>query len=165
MDFVTAEEKADLERKLQDLVDNRPAISQRIAEARALGDLKENGDYHAAKEEQGIQEAEIKRLTDRLSRVSVVDDAHKGMGIVFVGATVRIQEVEEDDKKKGAWKPVDDPETVRLVGEATGNMTGDVFEATLNSPFGEALLKARVGDVVSVRGPRGMKKFEVKEIV
>ncbi len=154
MEMVTADEKALLKAKLDALLDNRPKISARIAEARELGDLKENAEYHSAREEQGMQEAEIRRLTEKLSHVQVVDDSHKSSGVVFVGATVRIQEVGSDEI-----------ETFRLVGEATGSMTSGVVEATLNSPFGAALEKARVGDVISVRGPRGVKKFEIKEIV
>ena len=163
MEMVTKEEKQLLEKRLADLIANRPVISKRIAEARELGDLKENGDYHAAREEQGIQEAEIRRLSDRLASVSVVDEKHKSTGVVFVGATVRIVEVRVEDD--GAHVEVDEVETFRLVGEATGGHAADIVEATVNSPFGEALLKARIGEVVAVRGPRGMKKFLIKEIL
>lgn len=157
MEMVTKEEKEALQARLQKLYENRPQISNRIKEARELGDLRENAEYHAAREEQGYQEAEIRRLEDRLAHLQIVDDGHKSSGVVFVGATVRIQEVGSDEL-----------ETVRLVGEATGSAapaTSDVIEATVNSPFGEALLKARVGETIAVRGPRGMKKFLIKEIV
>ncbi len=154
MEMVTALELATLKAKLDTLLDNRPRISSRIAEARELGDLKENAEYHSAREEQGMQEAEIRRLTEKLSHIQVIDDSHKSSGVVFVGATVRIQEVGTDEV-----------ETFRLVGEATGSMTSEVVEATLNSPFGAALEKTRVGDIISVRGPRGIKKFEIKEIL
>jgi len=163
MEMVTKEEKQLLEKRLADLIANRPVISKRIAEARELGDLKENGDYHAAREEQGIQEAEIRRLSDRLASISVVDEKHKSTGVVFVGATVRIVEVRVEDD--GSHVEIDEVETFRLVGEATGAHDADVVEATVNSPFGEALLKARIGEVVAVRGPRGMKKFLIKEIL
>lgn len=153
MEMVTREEKEALQAKLETLVANRPVISKRIAEARELGDLKENGDYHAAREQQGFEEAEIRRLEQRLATVQVVDDSQKSLGVVFVGAVVKIREVGSDDE-----------ELVRLVGEATG-AAADYFEATLNSPFGEALLKARVGETVAVRGPRGLKQFEILEII
>jgi transcription elongation factor GreA len=153
MEMVTREEKGALEAKLAALVDNRPMISKRIAEARELGDLKENGDYHAAREQQGFEEAEIRRLEQRLATVQVVDENQKSTGVVFVGAIVKIREVGGDED-----------ELVRLVGEATGAPAGDYFEATVNSPFGEALLKARIGETVSVRGPRGVKQFEIIEI-
>lgn len=153
MELVTKQEKEGLEARLAALVDNRGVISVRIAEARALGDLKENGDYHAAREQQGLEEAEIRRLEQRISVLQVVDEHHKSTGVVFVGALVKIVEVGTDEE-----------ELVKLVGEATG-AAAEHFEATLNSPFGEALLKARVGEVVAVRGPRGMKRFEIKEIL
>lgn len=153
MEMVTREEKEALQARLQQLIANRPVISRRIAEARELGDLKENGDYHAAREQQGFEEAEIRRLEQRLASVQVVDDSQKSLGVVFVGAVVKIREVGTDEE-----------ELVRLVGEATG-AASEYFEATVNSPFGEALLKARVGEVVNVRGPRGVKRFEILEIV
>lgn len=154
MEFITPDEKQLLEHRLNLLVANRPVISQRIAEARALGDLKENGDYHAAREEQGMQEAEIQRLQDRLAKATVIDPSMQVEGVVFVGATVRIVEVGTDDE-----------EIVRLVGEATASITAEIFEATLGSPFGEALHKARVGEEITVRGPRGDKRFRVLEIL
>lgn len=154
MEMLTKQEKEALEARLAQLIENRPLISRRIAEARELGDLKENGDYHAAREEQGMQEAEIRRLEQRLASCQVVDDTHKSAGVVFVGATVRIRE-----------EGTEEFEVVRLVGESSGDVSGDYFEATVASPFGEALLKARVGEVIAVRGPRGIKRFEIVEIV
>ena len=157
MEMVTREEKQQLEQRLAELIANRPVLSNRIAEARALGDLKENADYHAAREEQGMQEAEIRRLEERLARVSIIDEsAHKDTGVVFLGATVRMREVGDDEV-----------ELFRLVGESTGPaaLSADYVEVTLNSPMGEAMLKARVGETISVRTPRGVKKFEVLEIV
>lgn len=154
MEMVTKAEKEALEAKLAALIDNRPLISKRIAEARELGDLRENAEYHAAREEQGYQEAEIKRLEQRLAHLQVMDESHKSTGVVFLGATVKIVEVGTDDE-----------ELVKLVGEASGAASADYIEATVSSPFGDALLKARVGEVISVRGPRGIKKFEIKEIL
>jgi transcription elongation factor GreA len=118
-----------------------------------MGDLKENGDYHAAREQQGMEEAEIRRLQERLAAVSVVDESTKETGIVFLGATVKMRE-------KGSKED----ELFRLVGEAT-NASDDVFEVTTNSPMGEALMKARVGETIAVRTPRGTKHFEILEIV
>ncbi len=155
MEMVTKAERELIEARLAGLVANRPVITQRIAEARALGDLKENGDYHAAREQQGIEEAEIRRLEERLSNCSVVDDSHRSSGIVFIGATVRMTEV-------GARF---DAELFRLVGEASGTFSEEVTEVTATSPMGEALMKARVGEVIAVRSPRGIKKFKILEIV
>jgi transcription elongation factor GreA len=164
MEMLTREEIDGLKARLSALVDNRPNITQRIKEARELGDLKENADYHAAKEEQGMQEAEIARLEKRLAQAQEVDDYHKDSGVVFIGTTVRIVEVRVDDD--GAKRTqIGDSELFRLVGESSGKAGGEVTEATVSSPFGEALFKARIGEVISVRGPRGIKRFEIKEIL
>lgn len=156
MEMMTQEEKQSIEARLKFLVDNRKSITVRIAEAREQGDLSENADYHAAREEQGLQEAEIRRLTDRLLHISVIDDAAaKSAGVVFVGAKVKIREVGTDED-----------ELVKLVGDSTsGGGGGEYLEVTGSSPMGEALIKARVGEVIAVRGPRGLKKFEIIEII
>lgn len=156
MELITRKEKEQLEARLAELIENRSVISERIAEARAMGDLKENADYHAAREEQGMQEAEIRRIEHRLASAGVIDDdsAHKSAGVVFLGATVRLREEGSEEL-----------EDFRLVGEASGADTGDVVEVTASSPMGEALMKARVGEVVSVRTPRGNLRFEVVEIL
>ena len=154
MEMVTKAEKEAIEKRLAELLANRPAVSQRIAEARALGDLKENGDYHAAREQQGMEEAEIRRLQERIASVSVVDASAKETGIVFLGATVKMREQGSDED-----------ELFRLVGEATANPSDDVFEVTANSPMGEALMKARVGETIAVKTPRGTKRFAILEIV
>lgn len=155
MEMVTKAEREQIEARLASLIANRPVISTRIAEARALGDLKENGDYHAAREQQGMEEAEIRRLEMRLADVSIVDDSHRSSGIVFIGATVKMKE--EGTRFEA--------ELFRLVGEASGTVSEEITEVTANSPMGEALMKARVGEVVAVRSPRGIKKFKILEIV
>lgn len=154
MDIITQDERQKIKSRLDDLVNNRPVITQRIAEARELGDLKENAEYHAAREQQGLEEAEIRRLEERLASAQVVDDTRTADGVVFIGSTVRIREVGEDEI-----------ETYRLVGEMTDNDTGDVIEVTASSPFGEALMKSRVGETVRVNAPRGVKRFEIVEIL
>jgi transcription elongation factor GreA len=153
MDVITATEKEKLQERLDALLANRSVISERIAEARALGDLKENAEYHAAREQQGMEEAEIKRLEERLSSAHVVDESKTAEGVVFIGSTVKLRE--EDD---------DEIETYRLVGEASGSDDPDIIEVTATSPMGEALMKARVGEVVRVNAPRGVKCFEVIEV-
>ncbi len=154
MEFITAEEKAQLERRLEELKSRRPAISNRIAEARAQGDLKENADYHAARDEQGLNEAEIRRLEQRLKTAKVADDIEVPQDMVFLGAVVRLRDA--DNSAEDLYK---------LVGEASGNFDGDEIEVTAQSPMGEALMKARVGETVKVDLPRGTKRFEVVEIL
>lgn len=155
MEMLTHSEKQRVEARLAALKANRPVISQRIAEARALGDLKENGDYHAAREQQGLEEAEIRRIEDRLSRAHIVEDgAGKGGDVVVLGSTVKIKDVE-----KGRT------DMVKLVGEMSTDPPEEYDEVTVTSPMGEALLKARVGETIRVNAPRGVKRFQIVEIV
>lgn len=155
MELVTKAEKQSIEARLAALIANRPNISLKIAEARALGDLRENGDYHAAREQQGMEEAEIRRLQERISNMSVIDEAMSKAteGLVFVGSIVRLRDLANDDE-----------DNYRLVGEATNNPTLDYVEVTANSPMGEALMKSRVGDTIRVNAPRGMKQFLIVEV-
>ena len=154
MEFITAEEKKQIEARLETLKAQRPILSQRIAEARALGDLKENADYHAAREDQGINEAEIRRLEERLRSASVADANDLPKDVVFLGAVVRLRDTSNDSD-----------DLYKIVGEASGRFDGDEIEVTASSPMGEALMKARVGEVVKVDLPRGTKRFEVVEIL
>ncbi len=154
MDVITAGDKQRLNDRLNELFAHRSVITERIAEARALGDLKENAEYHAAREQQGLEEAEIRRIEIRLSTAQVVSEDQQADGVVFIGSTVQLKEVGDDEI-----------ETYRLVGESTGDDNDDVIEVTTTSPMGEALMKARVGETVRVRAPRGVKVFEIIAIV
>lgn len=155
MDVITADEKVKIKARFDWLTANRPVISERIAEARALGDLKENAEYHAAREQQGMEEAEIRRLEERLATAQVVDTTKLADGVVFIGSTVKLREEGDDEI-----------EIYRLVGESTDDDgDDDIIEVTATSPMGEALMKARVGEVVRVNAPRGVKRFEILEII
>ncbi len=154
MDFITPAEKAQLETRLKELHAKRPEIIKRIAEARELGDLKENAEYHAAREDQGLNEADIKRLEARLASATVLESGSVPDDVVFVGATVKLRDMSDGEE-----------ELFRLVGESSGNPGGDIIEVTATSPMGEALMKARVGEEVKVDAPRGMLRFQVVEIL
>lgn len=159
MDYMTAEEREKIKARLNELIANRPKITERIAEARALGDLKENAEYHSARELQGMEEAEIRRLEDRLENAKVVnDDLAKDAQVAFLGSMVKIREVGENG-------PVGEPEMVKLVGEFSEDPPDDYDEVTANSPMGTSLMKARVGETVRVDAPRGTKRFEILEIL
>lgn len=154
MDILTQEEHDRLKLKLDDLISKRPVITKRIEEARALGDLKENAEYHAAREDQGVNEAEIRRLETKLAEARVVDADAVPDDMVFIGATVKLKDIKWGDE-----------ELFRLVGEATGDTSADITEVTATSPMGEALMKARVGETVRVDAPKGEIQFEVIEIL
>jgi len=109
-------------------------------------------------DEQGLNEAEVRRLEERLKSAKVVNEDDVPDDIVFVGATVRLAEVDEDGDEV-------DQDTYRLVGESSGNFDLDVIEVTGNSPMGEALMKARLGETVKVDLPKGTKRFKVLEIL
>ena len=154
MDFITQEEKDRIEAKLKELVDRRPEVIARIAEARAHGDLKENAEYHAAREDQGMDEAEIRRLTERLKSAQVTDDMDVPEDMVFLGATVKLRDTGSGDE-----------DLYKLVGEASGNFDSDEIEVTVSSPLGDALLKSRVGETIKADLPRGTKHFEILELL
>ena len=154
MEFITHEEKQQLEAKLNERKARRAQLSHRIAEARAHGDLSENAEYHAAREDQGLNEAEIRRLEQRLKNAKVADADRVPDDMVFVGSVVRLRDTDNGDE-----------DLYKIVGETTGNFDADEIEVTASSPMGQALMKARVGEVVKVDLPRGTRRYEVIEIL
>lgn len=154
MQYITADDKTRLEDELSQRIDMRKTLSDRIGKARELGDLKENGEYHAAREDQGLNEAKIRELEAKLATAVVADTETLPDGMVFIGATVKLREVDSGDE-----------EVFHLVGEATGKLDSEYIEVTSTSPMGVALMKATVGEVVRVDLPRGEKHFEIVEIL
>lgn len=154
MEFITAADKEKIESRLKELKDRRVELTARIAEARAQGDLKENAEYHAARDEQGMEEAEIRRLEERLRTAQVAEDVEVPEDMVFLGAVVKLKDLDDNDE-----------DLYKLVGEASGSFDSDEIEVTASSPMGEALLRSRVGETVRVDLPRGTKRFEILEIL
>lgn len=153
MNLLTKEEKARLDEELKGLIARRPVIANDIAEAREKGDLKENADYHAARNELALLEARIKDLETRLKSSSVIDLSDVPEGMVFLGSTVKVKDVANGDE-----------ELFRIVGEL-GDLDSDVLEVSANSPLGEALLRARVGETVRVNLPRGERRYEILQLM
>ena len=155
MQFVSADEKAALERKRQELYNLKIDVQERIRRAASLGDLSENAEYHFAKEENRQVERELAELEMKLRHVSVVGTENIPADMVFIGHTVKILDLDDDSET-----------LVRLVGEASKPAPGsDVTDVSANSPMGEALMKSRVGDTVKVKAPRGTMEFKVLEIL
>jgi transcription elongation factor GreA len=155
MEMLTPDERDQIETRVKALRENRQNISERIAEARALGDLKENAEYHAAREQQGLEEAEIRRLEDRLANAQIVNtDLARSTGQVFLGTTVKLRDEESGEE-----------ELYRLVGDASPNLDSDIIEVTVTSPMGEALFKATQGETIRVRTRRGLKAFVIVELL
>ncbi len=153
MDYITPDEKAKLEEQLAELIAMRKVLSERIGTARALGDLKENADYHAAKEDQGLNEAKIRQIEKRLATAIVADGESMPEDIVFLGATVKLRDINSNQE-----------ELYRLVGEASGNFDAEYIEVTPTSPMGMALIKSRLGEIVRVDTRRGERRYEIIEI-
>ncbi|MFM9169004.1 MAG: transcription elongation factor GreA [Phycisphaerales bacterium] len=153
MELISPADRTRMEQQLRDRSAQRPVISARIADARANGDLKENADYHAAREEQGLVEAKIRELEQRLRSAQVAGDSSVPKDMVFLGAVVRLKDVATGKSQ-----------TYKLVGNMTDEDT-DHIEVTSSSPLGIALMKARVGETVRADLPRGEKRFEIVEIL
>ncbi|WP_292286428.1 transcription elongation factor GreA [Marivita sp.] len=142
---------AALETELKTLKsEERPAIIQAIAEARELGDLKENAEYHSAREKQGFIEGRIKELEGVLSLVEVIDPT-KLSGPIKFGATVTL--VDEDTDEEKTWQ---------IVGEHEANIEKGLLN--IKSPIARALISKEEGDSVEVRTPGGDKSYEVLKI-
>ncbi len=153
--MITQQEKVKLEEDLKALVNRRPVISKAIAEAREKGDLKENADYHAARDEYALNESRIKNMEERLRNVMVVDTSSVPEDMVFLGSTVKLKDLNTDDI-----------ETVRIVGQVGKmDMESEIMEVSASSPLGEALMRARVGETVNVNVPRGSLKYKILELV
>lgn len=152
MNYMTQEDKERLEKQLKVLVDRRVELSDRIGRARELGDLKENAEYHAAKEDQGHDERKIRDLEAKLADAVVVDSENLPEGLVFIGSTVILRDVDSGDE-----------DLYKLVGELTGSIDVDYIEVTPQSPMGMALFKAEIGTKIRVDLPRGKKHFEILE--
>lgn len=129
----------------------RPRIIQAISEARAHGDLSENAEYHSAKEAQGLNEATIAELEDKLSRADVIDVTKMSGDKVKFGATVKL--VDEDTDEETAYM---------IVGDLEANLKDG--KISISSPIARALIGKEVGDSVEVMTPKGPRSFEVLAI-
>ena len=128
--------------------EDRPAIIQAIAEARAHGDLSENAEYHAAKEQQSLNEGRISELEDLLSRSEVIDISKLSGDTVKFGATVELADEDTDEES-----------TYQIVGD----QEADVKEGkiSISSPIARALIGKSEGDSVEVAAPGGARSYEI----
>lgn len=130
----------------------RPRVVEAIAEARAHGDLKENAEYHAARERQGFIEGRIKEIESKLANAQVIDvTTLKPGGRVVFGSTVDL--ADEDSGQEL---------TYRIVGEDEANIRDGLL--SVNSPIARALIGKSEGDLVSVEVPGGERRFEIVEV-
>jgi transcription elongation factor GreA len=152
MQIMSQQEKDALERKREEMYKAKIDVQDRIRKAASLGDLKENSEYHTAKDENRSIERELAELELKLRHVSVVSTENLPDDIVFLGHTVKLLDLYDDSEQ-----------LVRLVGEAAPS-DGDVMNVSVNSPMGEALMKAHLGDTVKVKAPGGTNEFKILEI-
>ena len=154
MEYITSEEKAKLEQELTDRHHADTEITERIAKARELGDLKENAEYHAAREDKAMNQAKIEMIQQKLSTAIVADPSDTPDGVVFIGTTVKLKDIDTEDE-----------ELYKLVGEASGRFDMEYVEVTSGSNLGQSLFKARIGETIRVDLPRGERTFEIVEIL
>tara|TARA_A100001011_G_scaffold160785_1_gene169182 strand:+ start:234 stop:710 length:477 start_codon:yes stop_codon:yes gene_type:complete len=130
----------------------RPKIVEAIAEARSHGDLKENAEYHAAKEQQALIESRVIAINDLIARANVIDVTKiDNEGKVIFGSTVRVEDLETN--KKISYK---------LVGQDEADISKNLI--FYKSPIGKALVGKKNGDMVSVNTPSGERNFEIQNV-
>jgi transcription elongation factor GreA len=130
----------------------RPAVISSIAEARAHGDLKENAEYHAAREQQGFIEGRIKQLESELSHAQIIDVAtlNAGSKVVF-GATVELADVDTDEKR-----------SFQIVGDLEADIKQGLI--AISSPVARALIGKHEGDAVTIEAPGGTREYEIMSV-
>lgn len=149
---MTAEGYAALEAELKRLKQvERPRIIQAISEARAHGDLSENAEYHAAKEQQGLNEARVAELEDKLGRAEVIDVSKLAGDAVTFGAIVKLLDEETEEEK-----------VYRIVGDLEADVKDG--KISVSSPIARALIGKRIGDYVEVAAPGGAHGYEILDV-
>jgi transcription elongation factor GreA len=133
------------------LKEERPKISREIGIAREHGDLKENAEYHAAKERQGLVEARIKDIEDKLSRAEVIDPTKLSGDRVRFGATVLLTNLDTDEES-----------TYQIVGADEADLKNGTI--SISAPIARALIGKSTGDEVVVTLPGGTRRFEIGSI-
>jgi transcription elongation factor GreA len=128
-----------------------PRIAERVAAARSEGDLSENAEYHGARESQGMLQAKINLLKDKLARAQLMDTASLPKDEVAFGATVKVLDLDYNDE-----------ESFTLVG--AGEEDYDAGKINITSPVGQGLLGKKVGDVAEIEVPKGTLRFRILEI-
>ncbi|MFZ8930732.1 MAG: transcription elongation factor GreA [Pseudomonadales bacterium] len=131
----------------------RPRVVKAIAEAREHGDLKENAEYHAAKEEQGFIEGRIQEIEGKLSNAQVIDVTKIApTGKVIFGTTVKVIDLEKDESR-----------TYKIVGDDEADLKQN--KVSVSSPIARALIGKEEGDVVVVQAPSGAIEYEIEEVL
>jgi transcription elongation factor GreA len=129
----------------------RPKVIQEIADARAHGDLRENAEYHAAREKQSLIEGRIGELEDKLSRANIVKHDNDKDGVVRFGAYVTVSDEESGDEK-----------SYQIVGDLEADLAAG--RLSMSSPIAKALMGRKVDDLVEILVPKGKREFVITEV-
>lgn len=149
---LTQEGHSKLSKELDNLrTVERPSVIEAIAEARSHGDLKENAEYHAAREKQGLIEARIAELEDKLSRANVIDMSNMDSDQVKFGARVTICDEESGEEK-----------TYQIVGDIEADLNAG--KISMSSPIARALLGKKIDDLVVLKVPAGQRECVITEV-
>ncbi len=149
--YITAEGLEKMKRDLAALCERRLVVADTIEQARSLGDLSENAEYHAAKEEQAMVHAKIRDFEDKIARAVVLDTQERDTSKAYLGATVRAQNLKTNSET-----------TFMLVGPAEADIS--VGKISAQSPVGKALMGRAVGDEVAAQTPGGAMTFKILDI-
>ena len=148
---MTKEQYEKLKGEIERLEKDMAAITERVATARGMGDLSENAEYHAAREDQGHQHRRIALAKDRLARAVIVDPSALPQGTVVFGARVRVKDLDSGEV-----------EDLELVGPGAEDYENNKILTT--SPRGRGLLGKKVGEVAEITVPRGTLRYEIIDI-
>ena len=130
----------------------RPNIITAIAEARSHGDLKENAEYHAAKEQQSISEGKIQEINDLIARANVIDVTNiQNSGKIIFGSSVELFNIETNEEK-----------TYKIVGKDEADIKNNLIY--FRSPIGKGLIGKNKNDTVKITTPAGEKNYEIKDV-
>ena len=150
--YLSKDRIRELEKELTDLkINGRKHMAERIAEARAHGDLSENAEYDAAKEEQGLLELKISKLEELLSRATVIDTTNMPKDQAHILSTLKVKNM--NNKKTFVYTLVS-PEEADL----------EKGKISISSPVGQALMGAKLGQTVQAKVPAGIIKFEILDL-
>mgnify|MGYP000238709448 FL=1 len=149
---LTKDGEKKLQEELKKLKLERPKITKAIAEAREHGDLKENAEYHAAREQQSMVEARIKDIEFKLGNSEIIDSKFsENKNQIIFGSTVELLNTKDNSKIK-----------YQLVGEDEADLTKN--KISFNSPIGKGLMNTKVGDIITILVPKGKLNFKVINI-
>ena len=148
---LTKDGEKKLQEELRNLKLERPKIIKSIAEAREHGDLKENAEYHAAREQQGMNEARIKDIEFKLGNSEIIDNKKETKNEVIFGCTVELLNIDENTKLK-----------YQLVGEDEADLEKN--KISFNSPIGKGLMNKSIGDIIKISVPKGDLNLKIVNI-